>query len=171
MVCFNDITKENDNTSIKCPGSPNVFYYCLIYFPFNKKINVLADLHSLAKCSLASTGLLCEQWNSTLGIRHSQFANTTGGSILWSAGVSRVGAECLFFFRFADSLKNGAGKHFRFFFHFFLSFSAVWKQQALHKQDRLSAFTGSTQKKANIIITAFVGVIILNHFYTNTFFL
>lgn len=56
------------------------------------------DLHSLAECSLASTGLLCKQWNSTLGIRHSQFAYTIGGSILWSAGVSRGGAERRFFF-------------------------------------------------------------------------
>ncbi len=60
---------------------------------------MLEDLHSLAECSLASTGLLCEQWNSTLGIHHSQFAYTIGGSILWSAGVSRGGAERLFFFR------------------------------------------------------------------------
>lgn len=73
------------------------------------------DLHSLAECYLASTGLLCEQWNSTLGIRHSQFAYTIGGSILWSAAVSRGGAECLFFFRFTDSLENGTSKRFSFF--------------------------------------------------------
>lgn len=47
---------------------------------------------------------------------------------------------------------------------FFLSFSAVWKHQAQHKQDRLAAFTGSTQKKANITIIAYTGVIILNRF-------
>lgn len=115
---------------------------------------MLEDLHSLAKCSLASTGLLCEQWNSTLGIRHSQFAYTIGGSILWSAGVSRGGAERLFFFRFMDSLENGAGEHFRLFiFSFYLYFSAVWKHQAQHtSKTDCQAFTGSTQKKANIII-------------------
>lgn len=63
-------------------------------------------LWGFAKCSLASTGLLCEKWNSTLGIRHSQFAYTIGGSILWSASVSRGGAESLFLFRFMDSLES-----------------------------------------------------------------
>lgn len=75
---------------------------------------MLDHLHSLVKCSLAGTGLLCEQWNSTLRIRHSQFAYTIDGSILWSAGVSRGGAERLFLFRFTDSLENGTGKHFFF---------------------------------------------------------
>lgn len=68
----------------------------------------------MTRC-LPDTGFLREQWKRTLGIRHSQFAYTTGGSILWSASVSRGGAECLFFFRFADSLEDGDGKRFRFF--------------------------------------------------------
>lgn len=94
----------------------NLFIYFLFKKGKKKKINALEDIHSLAKCSLASAGLLCEQWNSTLCIRHSQFAYTIDGTILWSAGVSRGGAECLFFFRFTDSPENGTGERFRYFF-------------------------------------------------------
>lgn len=120
-MIYEAITEENDNAPPKC----RLCLFLLIRFYFllkGREINVLKDLHSLAKCSLASTGLLCEPWNSTLDIRHSQFAYTIDGSILWSAGVSRGGAECLFFlFRFTDSLENGAGQHFRFSLSFFLS--------------------------------------------------
>lgn len=120
-MIYEAITEENDNVPPKC----RLCLFLLIRFYFllkGREINVLKDLHSLAKCSLASTGLLCEPWNSTLDIRHSQFAYTIDGSILWSAGVSRGGAECLFFlFRFTDSLENGAGQHFRFSLSFFLS--------------------------------------------------
>lgn len=82
----------------------------ILFLLKGKLIFVLENLHLLAKCFLASNGLPCEQWNSTLGIRHSQFAYTIGGSILWRAGVSRGGAKRLFFFHFLDSLENGTGK-------------------------------------------------------------
>lgn len=125
-MIYEAITEENDNVPPKC----RLCLFLLIRFYFllkGREINVLKDLHSLAKCSLASTGLLCEPWNSTLDIRHSQFAYTIDGSILWSAGVSRGGAECLFFlFRFTDSLENGAGQHFRFSLFFFSPLFSVF---------------------------------------------
>lgn len=64
---------------------------------YQEENNCWEDFHSLADLSQASTGLPCKLWNSTPGIRHSQFAYTIGGSIRRSAGVSRGGAERLFF--------------------------------------------------------------------------
>lgn len=123
-MIYEAITEENDNVPPNC----RLCLFILIRFYFllkGREINVLKDLHSLAKCSLASTGLLCEPWNSTLGIRHSQFAYTIDGSILWSAGVSRGGAECLFFSFFASRtlwrMEQASTSDFLFFFSLSLS--------------------------------------------------
>lgn len=112
-------------------------------------IFVLEDLHLLAKCSLASNGLLCEQWNSTLGIRHSQFAYTIGGSILWRAGMSRGGAKSLFFFHFVDSLENGTHEHFRFCFNFFSPLSLLSESTGYNtsKTDWQLSMAASKKKK------------------------
>lgn len=84
---------------------------------------------------LADSGLLCERWNRTLSIRHSQFAYTTGGSILWSASMSRGGAECLFFFFSFFSLCVLSGGRSRRALQ--TSSPCCRKHQAEHKQDSL----------------------------------
>lgn len=65
------------------------------------------------------------------GVRHSQFARSTGGSILWRAGVSQGGAKLLSCFTLQTLWR---WKHLRFCFYLFLSCSAVWEHWAKSKE-------------------------------------
>lgn len=107
---------------------------------------------AVAKYFLASAGLLCEERKSTLGIRHSQFAYTTDGSILRSASMSRGGAECLFFFCFTDSWES---------IFFSLSLLSETTRHNTSKTDCQLLLAAMT--KSNIIITACTAVFITNH--------